>query len=90
MQVLDPFKAAHVDECYRSSFNPLADLDPQSDETIDEAAALPTPLWWSRTTPANRFGISPRERWCAATFFETRTKDQGYSIDAHASMLQWG
>ena len=40
VRVLDPFKAAQVDECYRSSFNPLADLDPQSDETIDEASRL--------------------------------------------------
>src|SRR5664279_1834031 len=40
VHVLDPFNATQVDECYHSSFNPLADLDPQSDETIDEASRL--------------------------------------------------
>src|ERR1022692_4849511 len=34
VHVLDPFRAAHDDEGYRSCFNPLADLDPQQDETI--------------------------------------------------------
>jgi hypothetical protein len=32
--------AANVDESYRSSFNPFDALDPNSDETIDEAARL--------------------------------------------------
>jgi type IV secretory pathway TraG/TraD family ATPase VirD4 len=56
VHVLDPFKTAQVHERYRSSFNPLADLDPQSDETIDEASRLanaivvvkddsPEPVW---------------------------------------------
>jgi type IV secretory pathway TraG/TraD family ATPase VirD4 len=40
VHVLDPFRAAHVDERYRSSFNPLAELDPQAEETIDEASRL--------------------------------------------------
>jgi type IV secretory pathway TraG/TraD family ATPase VirD4 len=40
VHVLDPFKAAQVDEAYNSCFNPLADLDPQSEETIDEASRL--------------------------------------------------
>lgn len=37
VHVLDPFNAATVDDCYRSSFNPLADLDPDSEETLEEA-----------------------------------------------------
>ncbi|MDP9128471.1 MAG: type IV secretory system conjugative DNA transfer family protein [Pseudomonadota bacterium] len=40
VHVLDPFNVAQVDECYRSCFNPLADLDPNHDETIDEASRL--------------------------------------------------
>jgi type IV secretion system protein VirD4 len=32
--------AADVDESYRSSFNPFDALDPNSDETIDEASRL--------------------------------------------------
>jgi type IV secretory pathway TraG/TraD family ATPase VirD4 len=40
VHVLDPFKATQVDESYRSCFNPLADLDPEHEETIDEASRL--------------------------------------------------
>lgn len=40
VHVLDPFTTAHVDERYRSCFNPLADLDPRREETIDEASRL--------------------------------------------------
>lgn len=56
VHVLDPFKTAHVDERYRSSFNPLDELDPADDETIDKAIRLanalvvvneksPDPVW---------------------------------------------
>jgi type IV secretory pathway TraG/TraD family ATPase VirD4 len=38
--VLDPFRAATVDDTYRARFNPFDALDPQNDETIDEAARL--------------------------------------------------
>src|ERR1019366_887640 len=40
VHVLDPFMPADVDESYRSSFNPFDALDPNSDETIDEASRL--------------------------------------------------
>jgi type IV secretory pathway TraG/TraD family ATPase VirD4/TPR repeat protein len=40
VHVLDPFKAAQVDESYRSSFNPLDVLDPNRDESIDEASRI--------------------------------------------------
>lgn len=40
VHVLDPFKTAQVDPAYLSCFNPLADLDPEKDETIDEASRL--------------------------------------------------
>jgi type IV secretory pathway TraG/TraD family ATPase VirD4 len=40
VHVLDPFMAADVDEGYRSSFNPFDALDPNHDETIDEASRL--------------------------------------------------
>lgn len=56
VHVLDPFNTAIVDDCYRSSFNPLADLDAHSDETIEEASRIanaivvvrddsPEPMW---------------------------------------------
>jgi type IV secretory pathway TraG/TraD family ATPase VirD4 len=38
--VLDPFGAAQVEEHYRSHFNPLDVLDPNRDESIDEASRL--------------------------------------------------
>jgi type IV secretory pathway TraG/TraD family ATPase VirD4 len=38
--VLDPFKAAQVDDSLRGRFNPLDALDPASDETIDEAGRI--------------------------------------------------
>lgn len=40
VHVLDPFGAAHVEDKYRSRFNPLDALDPTADETIDEASRL--------------------------------------------------
>jgi len=40
VHVLDPFSTAHVDERYLSCFNPLDALDPQREETIDEASRL--------------------------------------------------
>jgi type IV secretory pathway TraG/TraD family ATPase VirD4 len=40
VHVLDPFRAAEVDDCYRSSFNPFDALDPDNKETLDEAARL--------------------------------------------------
>ena len=40
VQVLDPFKAAQIDDSLRSRFNPLDVLDPAKDETIDEAGRI--------------------------------------------------
>src|SRR6266849_5969731 len=40
VMVLDPFKAARVDDSLRGRFNPLDALDPASDETIDEAGRI--------------------------------------------------
>jgi type IV secretory pathway TraG/TraD family ATPase VirD4 len=40
VHVLDPFNVTQVDERYRSRFNPLAELDPEREETIDEASRL--------------------------------------------------
>jgi type IV secretory pathway TraG/TraD family ATPase VirD4 len=40
VMVLDPFKAAQVDDSLRGRFNPLDALDPTSDETIDEAGRI--------------------------------------------------
>jgi type IV secretory pathway TraG/TraD family ATPase VirD4 len=40
VRVLDPFKAAQVDDNLRGRFNPLDALDPASDETIDEAGRI--------------------------------------------------
>jgi type IV secretory pathway TraG/TraD family ATPase VirD4 len=37
VHVLDPFNAATVDDDYRSTFNPLAGLDIEDEETIEEA-----------------------------------------------------
>ena len=56
VHVLDPFNTSQVDDCYRSSFNPLADLDPESEETFEEASRIansivvinekdPQPMW---------------------------------------------
>jgi type IV secretion system protein VirD4 len=38
--VIDPFKTAKVADEYRAGFNPLADLDPASDDFIDECDAI--------------------------------------------------
>lgn len=40
VHVLDPFKSAQVDDCYRSRFNPLDALNPEIEETIDEAGRI--------------------------------------------------
>src|ERR1700680_3250658 len=40
VKVLDPFKAAQVDDNLRGRFNPLDALDPTSEETIDEAGRI--------------------------------------------------
>lgn len=40
VHVLDPFRAATVEERYRSRFNPLDALNPESEESIDEAGRL--------------------------------------------------
>src|ERR1700690_2331496 len=40
VQVLDPFKTAQVDDALRGRFNPLDALDPDNDETIDEAGRI--------------------------------------------------
>ena len=38
--VLDPFGVADVDDAYRAGFNPIAALDPNSDDFIDECDAI--------------------------------------------------
>ncbi len=38
--VIDPFGVADVDDAYRAGFNPLADLNPYSDDFIDECDAI--------------------------------------------------
>lgn len=38
--VLDPFKVARVDDNVRGHFNPLDCIDPDSDEAVDDAAAI--------------------------------------------------
>lgn len=38
--VIDPFKVSGVDENYLAGFNPLADLNPHSDDFIDECDAI--------------------------------------------------
>jgi type IV secretory pathway TraG/TraD family ATPase VirD4 len=40
VKVLDPFKAAQVDDSLRGRFNPLDALDPANEETIDEAGRI--------------------------------------------------
>jgi len=40
VQVLDPFKAAQVDDSVRGRFNPLDALDPENEEAIDEAGRI--------------------------------------------------
>lgn len=44
VHVLDPFKAAQLEDCYRSSFNPLDALDPNSEDSIDGASRLANSL----------------------------------------------
>jgi type IV secretory pathway TraG/TraD family ATPase VirD4 len=40
VKVLDPFQSAQVDDPLRGRFNPLDSLDPQNEETIDEAGRI--------------------------------------------------
>jgi type IV secretory pathway TraG/TraD family ATPase VirD4 len=40
VQVLDPFKAAQIDDSLRGRFNPLDALNPEDEETIDEAGRI--------------------------------------------------
>lgn len=40
VHVLDPFKAAQVDDSCRARFNPLDALDPGNEETVDEAGRI--------------------------------------------------
>ena len=40
VKVLDPFQSAQVDDSLRGRFNPLDALDPEHEETIDEAGRL--------------------------------------------------
>jgi type IV secretory pathway TraG/TraD family ATPase VirD4 len=40
VHVLDPFNTTHVEDHYRSRFNPLDALHPNREETIDEASRL--------------------------------------------------
>jgi type IV secretory pathway TraG/TraD family ATPase VirD4 len=40
VKVLDPFKAAQVDDSLRARFNPLDVLDPNNEEAIDEAGQI--------------------------------------------------
>src|ERR1035437_2588213 len=40
VKVLDPFQSAQVDDALRGRFNPLDALDPQNEETIDEAGRI--------------------------------------------------
>lgn len=40
VKVLDPFKAAQVDDAFRGRFNPLDALNPANEETIDEAGRI--------------------------------------------------
>lgn len=55
VHVLDPFKTAVVDDSYRSSFNPLDALDPEREETIDEAARLANAIVVVRDESADPF-----------------------------------
>lgn len=40
VHVLDPFEDAQVASVFRCRYNPLADLDPRNEETIDEASRI--------------------------------------------------
>ncbi len=40
VMVLDPFQSAQVDDALRGRFNPLDSLNPQNEETIDEAGRI--------------------------------------------------
>jgi len=55
VHVLDPFRAATVEESLRSRFNPLDILDPNSEETIDEAARIADALVIVRETANDPF-----------------------------------
>lgn len=40
VRVLDPFHAAQIDDSLRGHFNPLDTLDPENEETVDEAGRI--------------------------------------------------
>lgn len=53
--VLDPFRRADVDEAYRSGFNPLAMLDPDAPEFIDDCDAIADALVMAQPGKENDF-----------------------------------
>jgi type IV secretory pathway TraG/TraD family ATPase VirD4 len=55
VHVLDPFRVAVVEDSVRSRFNPLDALDPQADETIDEAGRIADALVVVRETSNEPF-----------------------------------
>jgi type IV secretory pathway TraG/TraD family ATPase VirD4 len=50
VMVLDPYKAATVEEKYRCTFNPLDALDPNSDQAVDDAALIADALIVSQSS----------------------------------------
>ncbi|WP_306129710.1 type IV secretory system conjugative DNA transfer family protein [Roseovarius sp. MMSF_3350] len=53
--VIDPFGVANVDDAYRAGFNPLAGLDPDSDDFIDECDAIADALVVEEGGSNNRY-----------------------------------
>ncbi|WP_208348991.1 type IV secretory system conjugative DNA transfer family protein [Pseudaestuariivita rosea] len=53
--VIDPFGVADVDEAYRAGFNPLTDLDPLSDDFVDDCDAIADALIVEEDKGANRY-----------------------------------
>lgn len=53
--VIDPFGVADVAESYRAGFNPLDNLDPASDDFIDECDAIADALVVEEGQSSNRF-----------------------------------
>ncbi|WJY21588.1 type IV secretory system conjugative DNA transfer family protein [Fontisubflavum oceani] len=53
--VIDPFGVAQVDQDYRAGFNPLAGLDPASDDCIDECDAIADALVVEEGNSNNRY-----------------------------------
>ena len=71
VQVLDPFKSAQVDDALRGRFNPLDALDPENEETIDEAGRIADAIVVVHEAERTiRSGMNPRGRWsrgCSCT-----------------------